>query len=57
MSQSVSIILPAKNEADLEDLPEAIRSELKIHLVEYLGEALAHSLRGAVLVKGQLKFE
>ncbi len=52
-----TIIIPAKNEADLEDLPDAIRSELEIHLVEHLGEALAHSLRGAALVDGRLKFE
>ncbi|RLE29048.1 MAG: endopeptidase La, partial [Acidobacteria bacterium] len=52
-----TIIIPAKNEADLEDLPDAIRSELKIHLVEHLGEALAHSLRDAKLVEGRLKFE
>lgn len=52
-----TIILPAPNEADLEDLPEAIRSELNIHLVEHLGEALEHSLRDARLVDGQLKFE
>jgi ATP-dependent Lon protease len=52
-----TIIIPAKNEADLEDLPDAVRSELKIHLVEHLGEALAHSLRGAKLVDGRLKFE
>ncbi len=52
-----TIILPASNEADLEDLPEAIRSGLDIHLVEHLGEALAHSLRDAKLVDGRLKFE
>lgn len=52
-----TIVLPAKNEADLEDLPEAIRSDLTFHLVEHLGEALAHSLRGAGLVDGRLKFE
>jgi len=51
-----TIILPALNEADLEDLPEAIQSELEIHLVEHLGEALAHSLRNAKLVDGRLKF-
>ncbi len=51
-----TIIVPAKNEADLEDLPDAIRSDLKIHLVEHLGEALAYSLRGASLVDGRLKF-
>ena len=52
-----TIIIPAKNEADLEDLPDAIRSELKIHLVEHLGEALAHSLRDAKLVDGMLQFD
>jgi ATP-dependent Lon protease len=52
-----TVILPAKNEADLEDLPDMIRSKLKIHLVEYLGDALAHSLRGARLVDGRLEFK
>ena len=52
-----TIIIPAKNEADLEDLPDTVRSELEIHLVEHLGEALAHTLRGAKLVDGRLKFE
>lgn len=52
-----TIILPAKNEADLEDLPEAIRAELEIHLVEHLGEALARSLRGAALIDGRLRFD
>ncbi len=52
-----TIIIPAKNEADLEDLPETVRAELEIHLVEHLGEALAHSLRGASLIDGRLKFE
>jgi ATP-dependent Lon protease len=41
-----SVLLPKDNEADLEDLPEEIRSSLEIHLVETLGETLATTLRG-----------
>ena len=52
-----TILLPAKNEADLEDIPETVRESLKIHLVDELGQALAHSLRGADLLDGKLHFD
>jgi len=34
------VLLPAQNEADLEDLPEEVRKELTIHLVETLDQVL-----------------
>jgi ATP-dependent Lon protease len=51
-----TIVLPKVNEADLEDLPEEIRSTLTFHLVEELGEALAHTLRGGEFREGRLQF-
>jgi ATP-dependent Lon protease len=51
-----TIVLPRVNEADLEDLPDEIRKTLTIHLVEELGEALAHTLRGGEFREGRLQF-
>jgi ATP-dependent Lon protease len=51
-----TIVLPKVNEADLEDLPEEIRDSLTFHLVEGLGEALAHTLRGGEFREGRLQF-
>jgi len=51
-----TIVLPKVNEADLEDLPEEIRSTLTFHMVEELGEALAHTLRGGEFREGRLQF-
>jgi ATP-dependent Lon protease len=51
-----TIVLPKVNEADLEDLPEEIRNTLTFHLVEELGEALAHTLRGGEFREGRLQF-
>jgi len=53
---SSTVVLPKVNEADLEDLPEEIRDGLTIHLVEELGEALAHTLRGGEFREGRLQF-
>ena len=39
-----------------EDLPEEIREKLTFHLVEELGEALAHTLRGGEYREGRLQF-
>ena len=50
------VVLPAENEADLDDLPEEVRQTLEVHLVEELGEALALTLRGATLSQGRLLF-
>jgi ATP-dependent Lon protease len=51
-----TVVLPKENEADLDDLPEDIRDGLTIHLVEELGEALAHTLRGGEFREGKLQF-
>ena len=34
------VILPARNEPDLDDLPDAVRDEMTIHLVDDVGEVL-----------------
>jgi ATP-dependent Lon protease len=52
-----TIVLPADNEADLDDLPAEVRDGLEIHLVHELGEALALTLRDARLVGGRLTFQ
>ena len=51
-----TVVLPKENEADLDDLPEEIRNGLTIHLVEELGEALSHTLRGGEFREGKLQF-
>jgi ATP-dependent Lon protease len=51
-----TVVLPKDNEADLDDLPEEIRNGLTVHLVEELGEALAHTLRGGEFREGKLQF-
>jgi len=50
------IVLPKKNEADLEDLPEEVRKTLEIYPVESLGQVLALALRGASFREGRLLF-
>ena len=53
-----TIILPADNEGDLEDLPAHVCEQLEFHLVETLDEAMAHALVGAALGEsGKLTFE
>jgi len=51
-----TVVLPKENEADLDDLPEEIRKGLTIHLVDELGEALSHTLRGGEFREGKLQF-
>ncbi len=51
-----TVVLPKENEADLDDLPEEIRKDLTIHLVDELGEALSHTLRGGEFREGRLQF-
>jgi len=51
-----TVVLPRVNDADLEDLPDDIREGLTIHLVDELGEALAHTLRGGEFREGRLQF-
>ncbi|MBK6781852.1 MAG: endopeptidase La [Gemmatimonadetes bacterium] len=50
------IILPKKNEPDLEDLPEEVRTTIEIYPVENLGQVLALALRGATFREGRLLF-
>ena len=51
-----SIVLPKRNEPDLEDLPEEVRKTLSIFPVESLGQVLALALRGASFKEGRLLF-
>lgn len=39
-----AVVLPRRNEADLDDIPEAVRSDVTIHLVDDVGEVLALAL-------------
>jgi ATP-dependent Lon protease len=50
------IVLPRKNEPDLEDLPEEVRRKIEVFPVDSLGEVLALTLRGASLREGRLLF-
>ncbi len=50
------IVLPKKNEPDLQDLPEEVLKMVEVHPVENLGEALALTLRGATFKEGRLLF-
>jgi ATP-dependent Lon protease len=38
------IILPERNGADLEDVPESVRAEMTFHLASEIGQVLAHAL-------------
>ncbi|HXU45039.1 MAG TPA: endopeptidase La [Thermoanaerobaculia bacterium] len=51
-----TILLPADNEADLDDLPKEVRDQLEIHPVSELGELLALALRGGSFRGGRLLF-
>jgi ATP-dependent Lon protease len=50
------IVLPKKNEPDLEDLPVEVRKMIEVYPVENLGEVLALTLRGASFKEGKLFF-
>ena len=50
------IVLPRKNQPDLEDLPEEVRKRIEVFPVDSLGEVLALTLRGASLREGRLLF-
>jgi ATP-dependent Lon protease len=41
------VILPARNEGDLDDVPDEVRVELTVHLAERIGEVLAVALEPA----------
>jgi ATP-dependent Lon protease len=46
-------VLPADNEAHLEDIPEVVRKTLKVHLVRTLDEVLAIALTDAPAPRGK----
>ncbi len=50
------IIVPRRNEPDLDDLPKEVRETIEVHLVDDLGEVLALTLRGASFREGRLLF-
>ncbi len=50
------IVIPKKNEPDLEDLPVEVRETLEVYPVENLGQVLALALRGASFREGRLLF-
>jgi ATP-dependent Lon protease len=46
-SGMTEVILPARNQGDLEDVPEAVREALRVHLVGNVGEVLEVALAPA----------
>jgi ATP-dependent Lon protease len=42
------VILPARNGPDLDDVPEAVRSQVTVHLVDHVTEALDLALQPAL---------
>jgi ATP-dependent Lon protease len=38
------VVLPARNEPDLDDVPESVRATMKFHLASEIGEVLQHAL-------------
>jgi ATP-dependent Lon protease len=42
-----TVLLPARNEPDLDDVPESVREALTVHLVADVREVLAHALEPA----------
>ena len=50
------IVIPKKNEPDLEDLPEEISKLIEVYPAENLGQVLALTLRGASFRDGRLLF-
>jgi len=48
------IILPSRNEPDLDDLPEQVREDVKFHLVETMDEVLEIALEGSGITAEEL---
>ncbi|MCW2881445.1 MAG: Endopeptidase La [Sphaerisporangium sp.] len=46
-----TVLIPARNEPDLDDVPEAVRSELTVHVVSDVREVLAIALTPATVVE------
>jgi ATP-dependent Lon protease len=44
------VVLPARNEPDLEDVPDAIREQMIFHLAAEIGQVLEHALKTEILV-------
>ncbi|MGH9056050.1 MAG: S16 family serine protease, partial [Acidimicrobiales bacterium] len=44
------VVLPARNEGDLEDVPDAVREKMTFHLAAEIGTVLEHALTEKVLV-------
>jgi ATP-dependent Lon protease len=44
------VLLPARNEPDLDDVPAEVRSALTVHLVSDAGQVLEHALASAAPV-------
>jgi ATP-dependent Lon protease len=44
------VVLPARNEDDLDDVPEAVRSQMTFHLASDIGEVLENALEAKTLV-------
>jgi ATP-dependent Lon protease len=42
-----TVILPSRNEKDLDDIPEDLRKDVRFVLVDTIDEVLAHALRPA----------
>jgi ATP-dependent Lon protease len=47
------VILPRRNEPDLDDVPESVRGEIDIHLVSTVAEVLSLALSPAVMADDQ----
>jgi ATP-dependent Lon protease len=45
------VVLPARNEPDLQDVPETVRNEMTFHLATEIGEVLEHALEQKVLTQ------
>src|SRR5216684_4219801 len=48
-----TIILPRRNERDLEDIPKEVRNELEMIFVDTVDEVLSHALRDGAAVQAQ----
>ena len=47
------VVLPARNEADVEDVPQSVREQMKFHFVSDIGEVLKNALdENSLVVQG-----
>ena len=47
-----TVLLPGRNEPDVEEIPAEVRERLEIHLVDHASEALDHALAGELAMAG-----